>query len=196
MVDGDEGFDFGEVFDVVDEISVGGDVGDVEELFDEFFDKFSDVFDAVKDIEFSYLGGTDKDGKNVKMSREVAAFVFGCEVGEVAMNWFDVWKGGSIYYSGQIDEEDRTTTEGLDLPDNYQGTLDLSGLTSAEGLTLPYNYHGILDLSGLTTTEGLVLPEGYVGPVIVSRDRGVLSEAELVLVRWLYPSVTFIRPDF
>ena len=75
--------------------------------------------------------------------------------------------GGSLYL-GRL-----TSAAGLKLPESISGGLYLDSLTSAEGLELPESISGDLDLGGLTSAEGLKLPESIGGYL----DLGSLTSA-------------------
>ncbi len=106
-----------------------------------------------------------RQGRNIK--KDIAE-VIGCLEEEVSTTKEEALKGDIKFHYGDLNLNNLTTAEGLNLPETINGGLSLNGLTTAEGLNLPETINGYLYLGGLTTAEGLNLPETINGDLYLN----------------------------
>ena len=95
--------------------------------------------------------------------------LFNCREDQISLAEEDALSGDIIYHYGNLNLNNLTSAEGLQLPEHVGGYLYLDGLTSAEGLQLPEHVGGGLDLDNLTSAEGLQLPEHVGGDLHLNR---------------------------
>jgi hypothetical protein len=120
--------------------------------------------------------GYNKDPRieNILSGRDVKsdiALVLGCRRDEVSVTKEEALKEGIRYHYGDLDLNDLTSANGLNLPKLVGGSIYLRSLTSAEGLNLPKLVGGSIDLYSLRAAEGLNLPESVGGYIELSSLR-------------------------
>ena len=113
-------------------------------------------------------------GRDIK---EDLSLILNISKDKISTTQEEALSGDIVFHYGDLNLDNLTSAEGLELPESIGGSLYLRSLTSAAGLKLPKSIGGDLDL-GITSAAGLKLPESIGGSLYL---RSLTSAAGLKL---------------
>ena len=99
-------------------------------------------------------------GRDIK---EDLSLILNISKDKISTTQEEALSGDIAFHYGDLNLDNLTSAEGLELPESIGGSLYLGRLTSAAGLKLPKSISGDLYLGRLTSAAGLKLPESISG---------------------------------
>jgi len=99
-------------------------------------------------------------GRDIK---EDLSLILNTSKDKISTTQEEALSGDIVFHYGDLNLDNLTSAEGLELPESIGGSLYLGRLTSAAGLKLPKSISGDLYLGRLTSAAGLKLPESISG---------------------------------